>query len=480
LVFAAALPFASGLAAARALPPKEQPTARERELEDLVRKLTGHVKRLESRLDKVEGKTSGNATEERVKKLEQRVETIDNARPPDVNSEEWAKIRKWVDDSTTLRPYWHDALHFDSNDGSIKLKMGGRIHSDFTYFAEDGDLERRMGSNFNDGSEFRRARFYFAGTIYDDIEFKTQYDFAGGDADFKDVYLAMKHLPKVGNLKIGQFKEPFGLEELTSSNYITFMERSLASIFAPSRNTGFMIHNTACHKRVTWAAGVFRQADAFGNSRDSAGGRPYDFTTRVTGLPVYEDGGKKLVHVGVGYTHRNYQDDKVRFRERPEVHISPRVVDTGSFHAESGDFVELEAAMVDGPFSAQAEYVHAFIDGASRRAGNPQFWAGTVQVSYFLTGEHRPYKTSSGTFSRVKPLKNYTRDGGPGAWEVAGRFSYLTLNDGHVRGGRVKDVTLGLNWYLNPNVRTMWNYVWSDPAKGGDLSAFMWRFQVAF
>ena len=112
--------------------------------------------------------------------------------------------------------------------------------------------------------------------------------------------------------------------------------------------------------------------------------------------------------------------------------------------------------------------------------GDPRFWAASLQASYFLTGEHRPYKASDGAFTRVKPLKNYSKDGGQGAWELAARLSYMNLNDGDVSGGRLRDLTLGVNWYLNPNVRTMWNYILADPSEGGDLNAFLWRLQVAF
>jgi len=80
----------------------------------------------------------------------------------------------------------------------------------------------------------------------------------------------------------------------------------------------------------------------------------------------------------------------------------------------------------------------------------------------------------------VKPLRNFKKGDGPGAWELAARLSYLNLNDDGVDGGRLRDLTLGLNWYLNPNVRMMWNYVLADPSDGGDVSAFMWRFQIAF
>ncbi len=452
-------------------------TARERELEDLVRNLADKVDQLESRLGQVEGVKSVGNTEARVEQLEQSIQKIKSERPPDVNSEEWAKIKKWVDDGTTLRPHWKDGLRFTANDGSVKLKIGGRIQHDFAYFAEDGSVERRLGEDFEDGTEFRRARLYFSGTIYDDIDFKVQYDFAGGDADFKDVYLGMRDVPYVGNVRIGQFKEPFSLEELTSSNYITFMERSLVNTFSPSRNTGVMFYDTMLDKRMTWAAGFFRQTDSFG---DGSGGRDYNATARLTGLPVFEDGGKKLLHLGVSYTHQNYEGDSVRFRARPEAHLTPRIVDTGNFSAEYGDFILAEAAWVDGPFSLQGEYVHAFIEGRNRRIGDPNFWAASVQASYFLTGEHRPYKTASGSFSRVKPLSIYDGNGGAGAWELAARLSYLNLNDDGVKGGRLKDLTLGLNWYLNPNVRTMWNYVFADPSQGGEVNAFMWRFQVAF
>ena len=452
-------------------------TARERELEDLVRNLADKVDQLESRLGQVEGVKSVGNTEARVEQLEQSIQKIKSERPPDVNSEEWAKIKKWVDDGTTLRPHWKDGLRFTANDGSVKLKIGGRIQHDFAYFAEDGSVERRLGEDFEDGTEFRRARLYFSGTIYDDIDFKVQYDFAGGDADFKDAYLGMRNVPYVGNVRIGQFKEPFSLEELTSSNYITFMERSLVNTFSPSRNTGVMFYDTMLDKRMTWAAGFFRQTDSFG---DGSGGRDYNATARLTGLPVFEDGGKKLLHLGVSYTHQNYEGDSVRFRARPEAHLTPRIVDTGNFSAEYGDFILAEAAWVDGPFSLQGEYVHAFIEGRNRRIGDPNFWAASVQASYFLTGEHRPYKTASGSFSRVKPLSIYDGNGGAGAWELAARLSYLNLNDDGVKGGRLKDLTLGLNWYLNPNVRTMWNYVFADPSQGGEVNAFMWRFQVAF
>lgn len=455
----------------------QEPSARERELAELVRKLSARVDELESRLNRMEEVGADPDTQARIEDLQRDVAQIRETTPASEDSEEWETVRKWMNDPNMLRPFWRDGLQFESLDGSVKLKIGGRIQNDYAYFVEDGDIERRLGEDFDDGTEFRRARLYISGTIYDDVEFKAQYDFAGGDADFKDVYLGLRNVPRIGNIRFGQFKEPFSLEELTSSNYITFMERSLVNTFAPSRNVGVMIYDRIPDSRMTWAAGFFRQTDSFGNG---SGGRDYNATLRLTALPVYEEEGKKLLHLGVAYTHQNYEDNVIRFRSRPESHLAPRLADTGEFPAEYGDLIGVEAALVNGPFSLQGEYVHAFIEGRDRRISDPRFWAATLQVGYFLTGEHRPYKASTGVFSRVRPLKNYGRDGGPGAWELAARFSYLNLNDGRVKGGRLRDLTLGVNWYLNPSVRMMWNYVLADPSEGGDASIFQWRLQLAF
>ncbi len=450
------------------------PTEREQELEKMVRDLIGHVQKLEDRVDQLEAEKGNGA---RLKALEENVEQIKKDKPPAENSAEWQKIKEWVNDGSTLRARWKDGLRLDSMDESISLKIGGRMQYDWAYFTQNSGLEKRIGSDLVNDSEFRRTRFYISGNVTDRMEFKTQYDFSGGDADFKDVYFGLKKLPYVGNLRIGQFKEPFGLEELTSSNDITFLERSLANTFTPSRNAGFMIHNSSKDKRMTWATGIFRQTDSFG---DGLGGRDYNVTARVTGLPIYKDKGRKLLHLGLAYTHQNYEGNRIRFRERPESHLAPRFVDTGMFTAQYGDIIGTEIAYVDGPLSVQGEYVYARMEGSDAFIKDSEFWAASLQASYFLTGEHRPYKTSNGTFGHVKPKQNWGKDGGEGAWELAARYSYLTLNDGWVKGGRLKDLTLGMNWYLNPNLRMMWNYIYADAAKEGYANIFQWRFQFSF
>ncbi|MCY2964262.1 MAG: porin, partial [Planctomycetota bacterium] len=102
-----------------------------------------------------------------------------------------------------------------------------------------------------------------------------------------------------------------------------------------------------------------------------------------------------------------------------------------------------------------------------------QFPSLYTQVGYFLTGEHRPYLKKAGAIDRVKPFRNvkfFDNDGtGWGAWEIAARYSYIDLNSRDIDGGRLNDLTLGLNWYLNPNAKVQFNWIraFLDNAKAG-------------
>jgi phosphate-selective porin OprO/OprP len=370
---------------------------------------------------------------------------------------------------TDFRAYWKEGLNFDSQDGNFKLKIGGRLQTDWFWSSEDDDIKSNIGEQ-EDGVEFRRARIYFSGLIYDNVEYKLQFDFEGGTAHFKDAYLALTDFP-LGTLQMGHFKEPFSLEELTSSKYITFLERGLPNVFAPSRNTGFMIHHVAADERMTAAIGLFRDTDDYGDSTDDGG---YNATGRITVLPIYENKGASLLHLGAAYSYRN-PDDSVQYHQKPEAHLAGYFVDTTSFASDQVNLLGLEAAWVNGPLSVQGEYIKT---DADRIGGSDVSFDGYyVQTSYFLTGEHRSYKTSEAAFSRTKPKNNYSYGG---AWEVKARYSQLDLNDSYITGGKLNDITAGLNWYLNPNTKFMWDYVHADKDTVGQADMLMMRLQFDF
>ena len=395
-------------------------------------------------------------------------------------------LEKSVDDrpKNSLLPYWKGGLRLDSADENFKLKIGGRILGDWTLYDTDKDIRkdvnRRNGVNprrrIGDGTEFRQARVMLSGEIYGNIKYKSQLDFAGQDADFKDVFVELTKIPYFGNLRVGHYKEPFSLEQANSRKYFMFMERGLSNAFSPERNTGFMLRNTIFDKRALWAVGLFRDAGDSGNSFGPDSN--YNVTARFSGLPWYEEDGKKLVHLGLSYSHQFRDGRGLRYRARPEAHLGPRFVDTGTFAAEGVDIFNPELGFQYGPASMQFEWMSALVDRGSQ--SDVDFSGFYVLGSYFLTGEHRSYKQSNGSFDKITPRRNFDWNGGWGAWQLAARYSTLDLNDKDIRGGELGNFTFAVNWYLNPNLRWTLNYVHADLKNSGAANIFQSRFMVFF
>jgi phosphate-selective porin OprO/OprP len=117
-------------------------------------------------------------------------------------------------------------------------------------------------------------------------------------------------------------------------------------------------------------------------------------------------------------------------------------------------------------------------------AHNATFWGIYASASYFLTGESRPYDRHKGTFDRVVPKRNFhPGNGGWGAWEVAGRHSFVNLGSGDTEGGSMSLLTAGVNWYLHSHVKWRFNYgvgrvVNRDP--NGYMNIFQTRFELDF
>jgi phosphate-selective porin OprO/OprP len=330
-------------------------------------------------------------------------------------------------------------------------------------------------------------------------------DFAGDMVVLKDAFLRLTEIPVIGNFTVGHFKEPFSLDQLTGDAATMFMERSLADTMVPGRNPGMMISRAflsdeSSVPRMTYAAGLFRQ-EAIGDTGVADGApvnseRGYVMTARVTGLPWFENGGERLLHLGLAYSIRGTNDDhSLRYRARPEAHwVQYRFLDTGSLvNIDHVQLLGAEAAAVWGPFSLQSEFVSSLVDfdsgtgGATSSRSNVCYNGFYMQGSYFLTpGDRRNYAPSTATFIHVTPRKNFRQDGGWGAVELATRFSYLDLDEDGLGGagrGELRDWTLGVNWYLNPNVRVMANYILSMAHRTDtreDAGIFMMRFQVDF
>lgn len=419
--------------------------------------------------------------------------------------EEQAKAAEEAQSKTPKVTLDGGGLRVSSEDGSFEHRVRLRLAHDFAWFRQQEELKRALGDE-QDGTDFRFARIQLQGRFWKDFTYVGEFDFAGQDgADspkFRDVYLQYNAIPffcgESLHLRIGHFREPFSLDDLNPIPYRQFLEKALVDVFVPSRNAGIQLGGahlgTPKEERLTWALGVFKETDDIPSNNDSDEDQGWQMTGRVTGLPYYANGGRRLLHLGAAYSRRNPDGARLRYGLRPESRVAIlRYADTDNLpvgfrlrdaRADNVNLFGLESAGVFGPFSFQCEYIHSNVE--TTFSGTLDFWGGYLQTAYLLTGEHRPYRNQSGVFEGVKPRRPFKWRGenrGWGAWELAARYGMVDLNDGPVRGGRHASLTLGLNWYANQNVRLSTNYIFNDVSHDlydGRFDVLQTRFQMEF
>jgi phosphate-selective porin OprO/OprP len=368
-------------------------------------------------------------------------------------------------DEKTTEVSIKDKLKFESSSDDFKYRFGGRIQADLaTYHQQDG--------SFDDGSEFRRARLFLKGKAYKQWVFKAQFDFSDSDVEIKDLYLGYQF--DNAQVLFGQFGEAGSLEHSTSSKYITFMERALPLLaFEPhERRLGVAVNGFG--DRYSYSIGIFGDNEA---EKEHGKGS----SARFSYAPLLDE--SNVLHLGIFHQYRSPPENKTRFRAKPETHVdNTRLVSTGNI-ADTSHYTTsgLELAWVTGPFSLQGEYIQARVSRGSALA-DLSFEGSYIFASWFITGESRPYDAEEGSFGRVK-AKNKLSSGGFGALEVALRFSQLNLNDKDIFGGKQDNITLGLNWYAQSNIRLIFNTVKvnADNKTGNtDLQIYQIRAQIDF
>lgn len=294
------------------------------------------------------------------------------------------------------------------------------------------------------------------------------------------------------------------------------------------RSIGTMFNNSILDDRMTWALGYFRQTLTGGpvardddrredeETVDTSDGRAnWAVTGRITGLPWYA-GKSRLLHLGAAYSYQSLENKVFAFGARPELPGGQPIVGAQGY-ADSVQRFNAEAAWVFDRFSLQGQYIGMRVDrdkGSFVAVPDPEvsgeegervlrgpgslhnmwFHSFYTQLSVFLTGEHRNYLPRVGWFGRVRPKRNFLDgEGGLGAFELALRVSRLNFGNptedtvlyentatfdppvtsfqrAFPRGGHLWSLTTGLNWYLNPNTRFMFNYGYARVRHG--LSGF--------
>ena len=350
--------------------------------------------------------------------------------------------------ATTPKVETKGGIKVTSPDRKFEASIGGRMH--FDAYAFDRDVVATTGT-----SEFRRARLTLAGKALG-WDYKIEQDFAAGTNldGLRDAYIAKSALG--GKFTIGHFKPYRSMEELTSSNEILMMERPFAS--ATGLFSGRQFQQGVGYQRSAdnYTAGftVFNLRGASGARNEGMG-----VSGRATWAPINSD--NQTLHFGGWASQENANQGSTDLsavanyagRRGP---VQTIATTTGASRNQVTSY-GLEAAGAFGPLFFQGEYVNATFGQPLGRDQDVVTWY--LQGSWLINGGHRGYKSATGVFAAPRVTDK-------GLWELAARYD--TIENRDIANRRATDVILGVNYYVNANLRFMFNYTLGDNEVSGD------------
>ncbi|OAM52404.1 porin [Methylovorus sp. MM2] len=446
-----------------------------------------------------------DALRKTIEELDQKIKIIE--RKNEIALEEAAAAKK----TTPVVVASDSGFGLQSADKKFVFKLSGLLQADQRTFFDDDTEAGVAGTNLSDDYLLRRVRPTFSGTVFGKYDFRFTPDFAPNAANVQDAFINARFLPWF-KVQAGKFKVPVSLERLQSGGDIRFVERGYVSnSLVPNRDTGVQIHGDLLESKLTYAVGVF-DGQADGGSVGSNGSNNGDtnkdkeYAARIFAEP-FKGTDSFLEGLGFGIAGTTGDFSKTagslantNYRSEGQQTIyqyAANVVGDGKQTRVVPQFY-----YYNGPWGILGEYAKVKSD-IKRTNG-----AGTVTlgqeniandawqlgVTYLLTGEDNSFKG-------ITPKREFDLEKGTwGAWEIGARYSELNLDDklfdgaAGVRFANAASATksaetwsLGVNWYLNKNVKIQSTYSQTkfDSALAGvadraDEKALFTRFQVAF
>ncbi len=354
-------------------------------------------------------------------------------------------------------------LALESKDGKNSVRFTGRLQLDGKMFTEDHGQSSSM--------YVRRARLAARVRWHQYYSAVVEAEFGRGKTFLNDAYIQFAWWDPL-RFRFGQYKQPFSLEEIQSDNWIWLMERSLINSLAPSRDLGAMAYGMLGPRSLFWYLSLSNgqgknESNDVNESKDLAG-RVSFAPLRHTGKSYFQD-----LYLGGSFTYGD-QNSKASDWWRGGKMVTQAgttwfLVDPSV--TENGVRTRLGAEIywAVGPFAFMGEFVRADFQGLIKGEQNNDLaiWGGYAQASWMLTGEHLQYKY--GKPGLITPKRNFGWGAGKGwgGWQLVARYDYASADSGWRSLGYVDPLkysdgargwTLGVNWYLNDMVRTMFNF----------------------
>jgi len=363
----------------------------------------------------------------------------------------------------------------------VEAKIVGRIHYDIRNI-DSGDLNSisdKDTASIADGYEMRRARIGVQGSINKDLQFEAIANAVGSTTNIIDTAFINYGYKKDGQVRVGRFKQPFSLEENTSSNNTDFMERSYINQLIPGKKLGAMFHGYTDSGFTYGISAYQNDFNELTNQTPSGTTGALRLTGNLAQLANW-DTEKSVFHIGLGFVGGTYEQATatstntadatstttrgtiVSFRDENRglsnayrLQIGGDKIGTASYGA-SGDTVTtvnqsmkgIELALANGPFKVQAEYASSKYDATHTKcvwtakscaSGGTAILGADVEAQYVsllwnITGEQFAKTYSKGSFGGLKPNADFMKDyggvvgNGTGAWQVAYRLSKYSVS----------------------------------------------------
>ena len=356
-------------------------------------------------------------------------------------------------DPSKISCKYKDGYKCASKDGQFKFQIAGRIQQDY----------RQFDTSQVDEFDIRRLYFGIKGTVYGDWNYEltsnlneSNYGSSGDD----NGALEYAFIEYAGNpnakVRIGSQKFFYSFEEMTSSRFTDFAERSVVNSFVIAKDRGIQIHGTPIKNQFGYSVGYYQgaaKADEGNDGKGMVGRLAYNFTG---------DAGKKkgtIAHVdlAVAAAHQDAGKNKDSSGEAKSDTKIFSTVDTTKDHDEQ--FLNVGTMVAMGPFKLQAEQNRYTVkpDGGTNWAVNTRY----VAVNWLLTGENYADNYSLGGMKAIKPNTVFGKSGGTGAWEIGVRSSVSDVDANGTSASNTHNTstTVGLKWIPNHKTRFILNNV---------------------
>jgi len=389
-----------------------------------------------------------------------------------------------------------------SADGQNQVKLRGVVHFDGRYLTNDDP------NDLTDTWQATRIRPIVEGTVGGIYDFRFTPDFGQGRTVIQDAYVTGRFNPSF-QVTAGKFKAPVGLERLQGSNDLRFVARAFPTSLVPNRDLGLQVGGNLVDSRLDYAVAWLNGAndgassEAFG---DTDINDDKEWAARLFAHPFAEGDHFALRGLGLGIA-ATYTDQEgtaaqpllpsfrtpgqsTFFRYRtdatPTLASGERTRIAPQFYYYVGSFGLL------GEYTQVSQEVSRATPSGLRDA-SLDTTAWQLAASWFLTGEEA-------AFRGFKPGSIFSLENGTwGAFELVGRYHELSIDDDAFAGGadsfadpavsarKAAAWALGVNWYLNENLKWVLNYErtsFEGGAAGGadreDEEAFLTRVALGF